>query len=315
MASTADHFEFLVEKVKTLSRVAWNGECEWPVVEQWLAQFIGHSGVEADDERQEMLYLLSNFLYFGTREIRELLRAAYRDCFRRRIVQKLRRANGGTTDYRHLERLYQSELSATRFLPVGNPSESSAHLLYYFRQQNGLPVRLFINAHEVLERGGSGIVLHPDVTRYIFLDDFAGSGDQALDYAGKVAAPARELDARVEFYYFVLFATSTALQAIRASNAFQVVDCVVEIGEEHQAFSAASVYYMVETPGVCRERAKRVARYYGSTLNGRYPLGYRDGQLVLGFAHNVPDNSLPIFWFSNRAGVRWTAPFVRYPKF
>ena len=262
-----------------------------------------------------MLHLLGNFLYFGTREIRELLRTAYRDRIRRPVIQELRRANAGTTDFRRLERLYQKRLNSTRFLPVGNPSESSSHLLYYFRQQNGLPVKLFIHAHELLDHIRGGVLQSPDATRYIFLDDFTGSGDQALKYGRNVIAPVRELDDGAEFCYLVLFATSTALEAIRSARDFDVVDCVIEIGEEHRAFSATSVYYMVETPDLCKTRAKRVARHYGLDLSRRHPLGYRNGQLILGFAHNVPNNSLPIFWFSERSDIRWAAPFVRYPKF
>ena len=309
-----DHHESLVAKIKALSSVAWSGECEWPVVEEWLSQFTGRSGIGPSEEQHEMLYLLSNFLYFGTREIKELLRASYRDCFRRRLIHRLRRKNGNTTDYEQLERIFQSELQATRFLPVGNPSESSSHLLYYFRQENGLPLKLFANTHELVEFGQSTI-RQPNVSHYVFLDDFAGSGDQALDYAAAIVEPMRRVGASAKFHYYVLFSTSTALCAISDSNVFDVLDCVVEIGDEHQAFSPESVYYMMSPDDVCKERAEQVAREYGLMLSRRYPLGYSDGQLILGFAHNVPNNSLPIFWFSETRRVNWIAPFVRYPKF
>ena len=309
----SDHRDSLVEKIKTLSRVAWNGECEWPVVEEWLSQFTGLSGVGSEDEKHEMLFLLSNFLYFGTREIKELLRAAYRDCFRRQLIYRLRRANGNTADYEKLNKLFQNELRATRFLPVGNPSESSSHLLYYYRQENGLPLALFANTHELVEFE-QAVIREPNVSHYVFLDDFSGSGEQALEYAAEVVEPMRRVGSNAEFHYYVLFSTSTALRAICDSRAFDHLDCVVEIGDEHQAFSPGSVYYRTCPNGVCKERAKRVAKKYGLMLSNRHPLGYCNGQLVLGFAHNVPDNSLPIFWFSER-GAGWVAPFVRYPKF
>lgn len=310
----ADHHEILVAKIKTLSSVAWSGECEWPVVEEWLSQFTGRSGISANDEQHEMLYLLSNFLYFGTREIKELLRASYRDCFRRRLIHRLRRTNGNTRNYTQLERLFQDELQATRFLPVGNPSESSSHLLYYFRQENGLPVRLFANTHELVEFGNDTI-RQPEVSHYVFLDDFAGSGEQALDYARAIVEPMRRVGVNAQFHYYVLFATSTALRTISDSNAFDILDCVVEIGDEHQTFSSGSVYYMICPDDICKERAERVAREYGVMLSRRHPLGYRNGQLILGFTHNVPNNSLPIFWFSEKRRVNWVAPFVRHPKF
>ena len=40
---------------------------------------------------------------------------------------------------------------------------------------------------------------------------------------------------------------------------------------------------------------------------------FRNGQLLIGFHHNVPDNTLPILWFDS-PNADWRPIFRRYPK-
>ena len=52
---------------------------------------------------------------------------------------------------------------------------------------------------------------------------------------------------------------------------------------------------------------------YGKKLFPAHPIGYEDGQLLLGFTHNTPDNAPPIFWDEGR-NTPWAPIFVRYDK-
>ena len=166
----------ITQKLKTLSVAAWDGKCDYRLVTNWLRQFSGESGVTQDAERLQMLYLLSNFLYFGPREIHELLRSLYRDLFKYRIVERIRLSHRNTTDAALIESLYSKALRATRFLGFGGPSSSATHLLYAFRQQNRLPNRLFISPPDIfVDRPPNGL-RDRSVRRYVFIDDFAGSG-------------------------------------------------------------------------------------------------------------------------------------------
>ena len=307
--------EQLITKIKLLSRHVWNGECEWEVVDSWLQQFSGDGGATIREERLQMLFLLTNFLYFGTREIRELLRSVYRDLFRSPVIHDLRRKNNNTRDAVLLRTLFQDELERTRFLPIGNPSESSAHLLYYFRQENHLSKRHFLSAHEIFHSGRPLRTKDPSIRRYVFLDDFAGSGDQALAYATDLVDPLQTDPSPPEAHYYVLFATTTALSRLRTSTSFARVESVFEIGDDFRAFSNQSLYYTPTPNGISQSTAKRVANHYGNMLCPQHPFGYDNGQLLLGFSHNVPDNTLPIFWHSRQSRPRWLAPFPRHPKF
>ena len=303
-----------MRQVKALSSAAWERECEGPVVSEWLGQFDGSSGVDVGNERYQMLFLLCNFLYFGTREIRELLRSVYRDLFRGPLIRQLRAANRDTVDEDLLSSLFCEELRKTRFLPVGNPSESSAHLLYYFRQENVLAREHFISPHEIWGSGGRGI-RDRSTRRYVFLDDFAGTGDQALEYGADVVAPLLAEDEGLEVLYFLLFSTTKALDRVRDFGLFTRVDCVFELGDEFRAFSDDSLYYQNVDEAISKEIGRRVAKHYGRKLGVEASLGYGDGELILGFSHNVPDNTLPVFWGDRIAGLDWIAPFPRSPKF
>ena len=88
---------------------------------------------------------------FGNRQMRELIRVLYRDLFRYPIIEAVRRRNRDTTDSALIQRQFERRLHKTRFLGVGNPSESGCHLLYYYRQMNSLPTNLFIHGHQIFE--------------------------------------------------------------------------------------------------------------------------------------------------------------------
>src|SRR5205823_181428 len=140
----------LIHTIKTLHETVWEQRTPKHLVERWLSNFV--TGPEPDRERLHALYLLANFMYFGSREMRALLKAVYRDNFKYPIVADIRRANGNTLDRDLIGRAFLDELSRTRFLGIGNPSESGCHLLYFFRQENALSKHLFINSHEIFSR-------------------------------------------------------------------------------------------------------------------------------------------------------------------
>ena len=138
----------LEETVKLLNDAAWEGRVNAALVQQWLAQFSDDSE-SPNDEVLHALFLLSHFLYFGHTEIRCLLKSLYRDMVRAPALHRIRRDHDDILDRALLLQQYHRYLSTTRFLAVGNPSESGMHLLYYFRQENALPKDLFLAPHDI----------------------------------------------------------------------------------------------------------------------------------------------------------------------
>ena len=57
-----------------------------------------------------------------------------------------------------------------------------------------------------------------------------------------------------------------------------------------------------------------MCRHYGTDLLPGHELGFDDGQLLIGFFHNVPDNTLPVIWQRQAAPIPWVPAFQAVPK-
>jgi hypothetical protein len=308
--------EPLLRKIKNLHETAWDGQCDGHAVRIFLEQF-ENDGDLSRDERVHIAFLLSNFIYFGQREVRELLKALYRDFYKYPVVEDIRLSNGRTRDVGVITEEFERRLRLTRFIGIGNPSESGVHLLYYFRQENGLGKQLFLNAYEIFSYDAADKKMSPrdpDLLHYVFLDDFCGSGDQAISYSNDIVIPLKQLKPNVRVSYYVLFATKHGLSRAQAGCQFDDVSSVVEIDDSFKAFSEQSRIFDNAGGVFNRVFAEAVCRKYGTRLFPAHPLGYKDGQLLLGFSHNTPDNTVPIFWFNETEGPIWHPVFPRYPK-
>jgi len=305
----------LQRKIKTLNDTVWEQRAPWPKVTDWLRNFAPDVPDNNHSEQLHALYLLGRFMYFGDSEMRELLRSLYRDIFKYPIVASLRRLNADTKNYDLLDCLFQQELQRTRFLGIGNPSESGTHLLYHFRQENRLTKDLFLNTHQIFSRQPTGkrSIRYTDVTRYVFLDDLAASGQQAIEYSTDVVEEIRSFLPSCEVVYLTLFATSSALELMRRATAFTRVDSVMELDSSFKVFGNESRYFPTDDDRLSKTFAEAFCRRYGTALSPAHPLGYRDSQLLIGFRHNIPDNTLPIVW-ADRPTPPWTPMFRRYQK-
>ena len=302
--------ETLRLKIRRLSDSVWGGRASGPAVEEWLDAFASH-GEDPAFDRLCMLNLLSNFLYFGIEEVRELLSALYTELYRRPLLTDIRRSAPDALDVDAVDAEFERRLGRTRFLGVGNPSESGPHLLYYLRQETKLGAGLFIN-HFELPGFADRMV---DVDRYVFIDDLCGSGDQALEYSdaivGKVRAAA---GAAVRIDYYALLATTSALGRLRKESEFDEVACVMELGEDFRCFGKGARFWTGPDADALRTRAREICLSYGRVINARHPLGHADVELAIGFNHNTPDDTLPVFW-SDGGGIAALRPiFRRYGK-
>lgn len=315
--------EELERKLRILIRQAWDNEIDWDTVESWLKNF---DGQVFSREKEELLALfsLTRFMYFSKRMMREMLRSLYKDQFRAPIIQRIRRNYHDTRDEVLLNHVFKQELEATRFIGVGNPSESGAHLLYYFRQVNRLGKNLFMDISEAMEptieydrERRASIKLTPKshgISRLVFFDDIVGSGDQASSYLiDKVGTIRRDCPA-MDLRYLCLFGTKSGMIRLNNSKLFNgSATCMFEMDETYKAFHSQSRMLGNPPPWFTQTDFEQVAREYGRKLLPKHELGYSNGQLMIGFSHNTPDNSLPIFWDE---GIRspWRPVFIRFDK-
>ena len=320
--------------LETLNATLWESRALRPRVDEWLSNF------EKEHEKEYALYMLSRLMFFNSSNVRHLLKSLYRDLFRYPIIKEIRRANGNTLDERVIEYLYRKELNSTRFLGVGNPSESGVHLLYYFRQENKIPKNLFVNTDDLIiyEKDKDGII-HPElrdkyknVKRFVFIDDLCGSGDQATNDSSNVKRCVnnlRGLAKSAKVSYLMLFGMTKGIEVVRGSGLYHDAQAVVELDESYKCFSDQSRYF---NDGIHdRDIAKDISFHYGfqiwnnffllmgydectsKKMAGEHALGYKESQLLISMHHNTPDNTLPIIWFDEEESI-WKPIFKRYNK-
>lgn len=307
-------------KLRTLVNQAWDQEVRWPEIEAWISNFTGQM-LDEGDEQLYGLFVLSRFMYFGRRLVREMLKSLYRDHFESPLLQRIRRNFGGTSDAALIRRMYAQELSATRFVGVGNPAESGAHLLYYFRQVNYLPKNLFVDLASAFspntnrQTGAIGYLPKDSrVSRYVFFDDLVGSGTQASDYLSAHLRRIRASNKNLELRFMSLFATTKGLEKMNGQSLFDGnAMCLFELDDSYKAFDVSSRYFSSPPEWFDSEKLLNMIGGYGAKLQPGSPLGYKDGQLLLGFSHNTPDNAPPIFWDEGHR-VPWSPVFIRYDK-
>lgn len=317
-------YDRLMSKIDAYYQTIWREKWKDGTnqAKNWLENF---DGIDLDKEKINMLYLLSKFMYFGNDELRQLLISLYRDLFKYPIVAAIRKSNGNTIDTTFINAEFQKELNATRFLGIGNPSESGVHLLYYFRQECKLSKEYFINTSDIfkikitedLPNGTKRTYLKSEITnkiikRYIFIDDFCGSGSQATLYLKNLVENIKFENKDIEVNYLMLFGTESGVNNVRELNVFNTVEAVFTIDETFKALSDDSRYYKtIDDDAIDRVFSRLTAIKYGTRLFVDLPLGYGDCELLLGLYHNTPDNSLPIFWSEQN---EWKPIFKRYHK-
>ena len=316
----AKDLEELHQKVKSLNELLWEHRVNLPVIEQWLDNFVGAFNLP-QLERDHALYLLSKFLYFGRKEIRQLLGVMFRDLIRQPLTILSRDRLHGSNDFAAVHREYEVEIGRTRFLGLGNPAESGTHILYHFRQVNQIPSCYFPNFHDLF----TGQLHDPqtawqdgNIRRLILIDDFCGTGVQAEGIGKKIVPLLQDVSTRggvtIEVWYLTLFATSTGLERLRLAGLFDHVESVSELDPSYRVFDDKSQFYIQPPSGINKSEAEGIVRGYGEKLWPGAPLGFGDCQLLIGFHHNVPDNTLPIIT-QERSELPWRPVFPRDDKF
>lgn len=278
--------DILEKKVRIFTETIWKDKIEDGLLGKWLENF-NHADLDIrNQERLNALYLLSKFLYYGNKETREMLRCIYRDKFQYKVIQKIRKENTGTSDLILINNHFEKSLSKTRFLGVGNPSESGVHLLYYFRQENGLAKDLFLNSYEIFKIDDKNNIklARTDIDRYIFLDDFCGSGQQAVNYSTDIVSNIKKLDSKIQVDYFPLFATEEGIDRVRQYTLFDNIDPVFTLDASYKAFDVNSRYFtdFKEEVLIDKSFAKVTCENYGAKLF-YHALGYNNCQLLLAF--------------------------------
>ena len=129
----------------------------------------------------------------------------------------------------------------------------------------------------------------------------------------------------------MLFGTSEGIKKVGDETLFDEVEAVFELDKSFECFSEESRYFTKCPVNIYKNECEQLSKKYGfnlmrsiwslegvvepalETYSERDKLGYKDGQLLIGFNHNTPDNTLPIFWYDEN-DINWFPIFKRYNK-
>ncbi|HBI47846.1 MAG TPA: hypothetical protein DDX93_03905 [Smithella sp.] len=291
----------LEEKITDLNSQIWENKLGVPTIDEWLNNF-------KEEEKIMGLHLLANFLYYNEMDIKSLCKTLCSTFYRYAIFEKITASlKKDENDWEIIENIFKEKLKRTRFLGIGNPSESGWHILYYFRQENSLPLNLFNQLFEVEQRFEE----NGDIDIVVLIDDFIGTGSQAKKFWNYLNKKESNILKCKNIYYLSLFGTASGIKEIENNTSLQVH--VAEVFDEsYKCFSTTS--YVINDDAK-KKAWEIICQSYGEKLYpvddyGAHPLGFNDSQLLVGFHHNIPNNTLPIIWSDNN----WIPIFMRKDK-
>ncbi len=269
-------YDALMEEIRKKALHCWGNCITMSSIEEWLCNFTGRI-FDIDEERIMALRLLNSFIYLSHNEVLHLCKVIHQEFLHSLIV------NG----------YCESDIAdKIRYFPIGNPSESSSLILYFYRLANNIPKDKFSN----IPRNNNGELI-------VFVDDISGSGHQASSHI--IELMQKENISPKSIKYLSLIATDAAIDIFR-TNGLELISAF-NIDSRMRVFSDDS-YTAFDQQTIIN--MKCLLQAYEDRLEWD-PLGYSKSELALGFYYNVPDNTLPIFWKESKL---WTPLFKRFHK-
>ncbi|TKJ81580.1 hypothetical protein PspCFBP13509_05520 [Pseudomonas sp. CFBP13509] len=258
-------------------------------IRAWLDQF------ENNIERRMAFKLLLNLDFYGESKIREKLKIVH-DIVRREVVHTIKAG----------ERVRKDILVSA----FGALSKSGPTYIRMYATENGITAHS-IKAYNELQKG---ILGDENIKALVFIDDMVASGGTVIGHLDQLNLDLGEILGEREILVVVgvICGTGDGIENcqnhIDNSNfPFKIVLRVCDVIDGgHKVFAAESKIF--EDHEVTK--ALSMARKYGARINNRHPLGYHDGQLLIVFKDNCPNNSLPIIWGSAN-DPKWTPLFKR----
>lgn len=235
----------------------FNGDVPDEALQNWLKQF-------NPSEQESIKPLLTHFRYYSSNLVFELLKTLHN-----KLVQN-----------------YRISPEHTWFVPFGYVAKSGSAIAYFYRRHNNLPQNRFIAAEDL------GSIPLKDISAVVFLDDFIGSGHDAVRLWNKVVAPLKARAANCQFIFACIVGYESGIKYASSRTPLSIVVAEI-IPRSEQPFEEDSVIYPSTEE---RVRAREIVQKYGSRLASKEPLGYGGTQGLVGFFFSTPNNTLPIFW-------------------
>jgi len=257
-------------------------------IRRWLDQFDGFL------EKRLMYKLLQRATFYDEGRVREKMRIIH-DAVKP-IVQ-----------YISIGERVRKDFILSSF---GQLTKSSTSCARIYCSENKLSVDNIVS----FDRIWHTLEKRKDVQAFGFIDDIIGSGETVSEFLSQLNRNYGRLIAEggIKVVVAAICGLDSSYRYIRSSSSEYEFEVDIHISDiltdSDQCFSAQNDIFNSTDE---RNRAKEIARYYGLKLHKKYPLGYNDGQLLIVFHDNCPDNSLPVLWASGNSNLDWKPLFKR----
>jgi hypothetical protein len=292
-------FRALVEK----NRLHWKRFSTSEEILKWLHNFSNELEIHC------ALVLADNILYYNLEEVRYLFRFVLTNKVKIMIMnEKFHEEAPKNPENWFAEYLRTKCL----FVSFGRAGKSASSMNYFFQQSHDIDGLTYLELCQFL--------LQPrdlsKVEKIFLIDDFLGSGKQAMNEWGKKAdendpnskslKDVQQHNAHLEFIYLALVGCDVGKKAIEQNLPVKVI-LGEELDDRFRCFSVTSTVF--RDPNL-RSDARRIMEEKGRMLYNP-PLGYDNMELAVAFNHNTPNNSLPVIWKRTPDGS-WYPLFERF---
>jgi hypothetical protein len=270
------------------SDVVWQpNELTEKEINKWLDNFKGEAIGNIEEERILALWLLNHFVFYNEQEIRHLCKLVYKDFVHKQLISLPLKTN--------LTTAINTISSAFRFHYMGKPSESGSFILYYFRQENYLPMKYFLKFLDTEKDIEDNI---------IFIDDNTLTGERGSQAFIFFSSLLPKMKKRI---LLTFIATKKAIDSLKTINV-EVISPII-LDERDRCFNENSEIFIHHKSHL--KTCEKMVSYYGNKIYPAKSLGFKNAQLMFGFFYNTPDNTIPIFWCENDG---WYPIVKRYDK-
>jgi broad specificity phosphatase PhoE len=180
-----------------------------------------------------------------------------------------------------------------KFVGLGTAADSGGMLMYHYRVNNNIPESSFTTVDGLREQLSLGYASQDKLQRLIFLDDFIGTGGQAIELLSREL---KEILVKGNFQYVGLHALVGFAESVKRIKKETGVDVLVAhtLTDKDKVFHEASD--MLTDDYFDRQNMKDTMTDYGHHLYPIGPLGYGGTQALIAFFYNTPNNTLPVIW-------------------
>ena len=278
-----------------------------PQLNAWLANF--------DEEGQKYaLSLLNYFIYYSEVDVKRLCWYALTNVVFRGHIVNVERTHDFLCRNESLLNELKERIKETYVVPLlseGNPTESGNAIARLYTTTGLIAETQVIRPEQMSSCIDQGVC-----KRFLFVDDFLGSGDQLDSFWNKPCLPSgngKDIEScadiaakhtNISFEYVTLVATAYGLQNAALLTPSLRIHYCEQLSDEYRVFSDQSVYFR-------NENERKACKAYLETLcysRNIHMWGYKGLDFAIAFHHGTPDSCLPIFWEENDSWARLFKP-------